>query len=129
MSISSAISKGGVSALLKMVASSDDHLDLAGRELGVDGAHHLPLLLAELLAARAHRAAHADDPLGPHGLGEVVRLAGGLGVEDDLGEPVAVAQVDEDDVAVIAPARDPAEEDDLLADVGRAQIAAAVACA
>ena len=49
-----------------------------------------------------------------------------VGIEDDLRDAVAVAQVDEDAAAVVAAARDPAEEHDLFADVGRAQVAAAV---
>ena len=48
------------------------------------------------------------------------------GIEDDLRDALAVAQVDEDAAAVIAVARDPAEEDDLLALVRRAQLAAVV---
>jgi hypothetical protein len=41
-----------------------------------------------------------------------------LGVEDELGDPLAVAKVDEDAAAVVAVARHPAEEDDLVPFVG-----------
>jgi hypothetical protein len=42
-------------------------------------------------------------------------------IEDDLGHAVAVAQVDEDQPAVIAPPVDPAIELDGLAGIARAQ--------
>ena len=46
--------------------------------------------------------------LGAQPLGGGVRLGGGLGVEDELHEARAVAQVDEDQPAVVAPAVHPA---------------------
>ena len=46
------------------------------------------------------------------------------GFEDDLGQAVAVAEVDEDQAAVVAPGVDPAVEDDFQADVGPGQGAA-----
>ena len=49
-----------------------------------------------------------------------------LRVEHELRDPLAVAQVDEDAPAVVAVARDPAEEDDLLPLVGRAELGAVV---
>ena len=62
---------------------------------------------------------HVDDELAPELLGE--REDGGvgqeLGVEDDLREAGAVAQVDEDELAVVAAAVDPALEAHGLADV------------
>ena len=42
-------------------------------------------------------------------------------VEDELGDPFAVAQIDEDQIAMVAAARDPAEEDDLVPHVGGAE--------
>ena len=45
------------------------------------------------------------------------------GSNDELDDAAAVAQVDEDEVAVVAAARDPAGEADLAADVGGAQLA------
>ena len=44
-----------------------------------------------------------------------------LRAKDDLGESFAIAQIDENDAAVIAPGMDPAGEFDLLADVGGAK--------
>src|SRR5262249_44101300 len=49
-----------------------------------------------------------------------------LGLEDDLGEAVAVAKVDEDQPAVIAAGVHPAVEDDGLPDVGGAPLAASM---
>ena len=49
-----------------------------------------------------------------------------VGVEDDLGQAVAVAQVDQDDAAVVAVVVDPAGELHRLLDVGRAELAASV---
>jgi hypothetical protein len=51
---------------------------------------------------------------------------GGLGVEDDLGDAEAVAEVEEDEAAVVAAAVDPAHEGDGFAGVGRAELAAGV---
>jgi hypothetical protein len=47
-------------------------------------------------------------------------------VEDDLGDAAAVAQIEKDQVAVVAAAVDPAHEDDVLAGVSGAKIAAHV---
>jgi hypothetical protein len=45
-------------------------------------------------------------------------------VEDELDEPRAVAQVDEDQPAVVAAAVDPARDADLLADARGVELAA-----
>ncbi len=45
-------------------------------------------------------------------------------VEGQLGEAVAVAQVDEDQPAMVAAAQDPAHQDDVLTDLFLAQFAA-----
>ena len=91
-------------------------LDLAGRELRVLGA----------------RQALRDGPddghheLGPH---EAARLVGGrcIGpVDDHLGDPVPVPEVEEDQAALVAPAVHPAGQSDLAPGVGRAQLAARV---
>ena len=47
-------------------------------------------------------------------------------IQDDLCDAAAVADVEEDEVAVIAATIDPAHEDDLLAGVGGAEVAAHV---
>ena len=44
--------------------------------------------------------------------------------KNDLCDPVAVAQVDEDDSAVVAPGSDPSAQGDFASDIGRAQGAA-----
>jgi hypothetical protein len=53
-------------------------------------------------------------------------LAPGLGVEDDLGHAFAIAEVDEDERAVVTAIGHPTKEHDFLADVGGAQSAAIV---
>ena len=84
----------------------DEDLDLAGGELGVN----------RILAAVAHDAVHADGPLGTHGLGNLEGIAERvLGVEVDLRDALAVAQVAEDQAAMIAAAAHPTGEGDLLA--------------
>ena len=56
--------------------------------------------------------------------GAGLELGAGLGLEDDLGEAVAVAEVDEDQAAEVAPGVHPAVEDDRLSDVVGRQFAA-----
>ena len=66
-------------------------------------------------AARAHLAADADAPT--RGAGWPASACGlrvDVGIEDDLGEALAVAQVDEDRAAVVAAVLHPAEQDDLF---------------
>ena len=46
-----------------------------------------------------------------------LEIGAGLGLEDDLRDAVAVAKVDEDQAAEVAPGVDPAVERDRLADV------------
>ena len=96
-------------------------LDLAGRELGV--------LVG---AAALHDTADADDPLAAQGARDVVgaarrlAVAGKLGIEDDLGDSLTIAQVDEDAAAMISVDRDPPEENDRLALVARPQLGVVV---
>ena len=62
-----------------------------------------------------------------HGLGRGEHLGGAqVGVEEDLGETLAVAKVDEDEATKVAARADPAGERDRLADVLCAQLAAGV---
>src|SRR2546430_15335148 len=77
-------------------------------------------------AARDDLPAHADAELVAQLLGEVVHLPARLRFEDHLREPRPIAQVDEHRAAVIAPVVHPPEEDHLLADVLRRQLAAGV---
>jgi hypothetical protein len=100
--------------LRQRLGFDDLELDLAGGELRVDVA---------LLAA--HDApARRDDVLGAQALGQRVRIRGGLGMEDELQEPGAVAQVDEDQAAVVTTAVHPAGHAHGRVDVARAQLAA-----
>ncbi len=89
-------------------------LDLAGRHLGIDG----------VVVAQPHLADGGDYVLGPHLLALGVAVGRQFLVQDDLGDAGAVAQVEKDEVAVVAAAIDPAHQDHLLACVGGAQFAA-----
>ena len=91
----------------------DAHLDLAGRQAGVD----------RLGVAGDDRAADAHHELGAQPLGEMVRLGREAGIEDELHEAGAVAQVDEDEIAVVAPAGHPAGQPHVAPDVGDTQLA------
>ena len=62
--------------------------------------------------------------LGAQLVPELERLARLVGVEDELDEPGAVAQVDEDEPAVVAAAVDPAGDPDLGADAVGQHLAA-----
>ncbi len=55
-----------------------------------------------------------------------MRVAGELLIEHDLGDAGAVAEVEEDEVAVVAAAVDPAHEDDVFAGLFGAEISAHV---
>ena len=61
---------------------------------------------------------------GPHLLALGVAVGRQFLVEHNLRDAGAVAQVEKDEVAVVAAAVDPAHQDHLLAGVGGAQIAA-----
>ena len=90
------------------------HLDLAGGEVRVHG----------LGRPGDHLAVNADDALRAQALdgGE----ARGLGREDQLGQAVVVAEVHEDQAAMVALAIDPPRQANGLAGVGGAQGAAGV---
>ena len=90
------------------------NLDFAGGHFGVDGVG----------VAQAHLADGGDDVLGADLLAFGVAVGGQLLVEHNLGDAGAVAQIEEDEVAVVAAAVDPAHQDHLLAGVGGAQVAA-----
>ena len=99
--------------LRELLHIRDVDLDLARRHVRVDVAR----LAQDDLAGRA------DDVLGAQPLGHGVRLGRALGVEDELHEPGAVAQVDEDQAAVIAPPVHPAGHAHRLAGARRGQLA------
>ena len=108
-------------------------LDLAGGEARVLVAAaattmpRMPMhpLAASLVAAALVRGAHRRGTASTAcAFGSA--LVGPSGVEHQLGDALAVAQIDEDAAAVVAPSCDPAEEHDLLAHVAAAQGAATV---
>ena len=66
----------------------------------------------------------SDNVFGPDVFALGVPLRRDLLVEDDLADTAAVAQVEKDEIAVVAAAVDPAHQDNLLASVGGAQFAA-----
>src|SRR6476661_2051932 len=86
----------------------DLELDLPGGEVGVDVVG---------LATR-HGPDRRDHVLGPQVVGARVRLGGCLRVEDELQQAGAVAQVDEDQTAVVAAPVDPTGDTDLVAGAG-----------
>ena len=90
----------------------DPDLDRAGLELGV------------LLAGQAgcDGPLDADDVLVAQLAGAGLELCAGFGLEDDLGDPVTVAQIDEHQAAEVAPGVHPAVQDDGLSRRGRASI-------
>ena len=51
-----------------------------------------------------------------------LELGAGVGLEDDLGDAITVAQVDEDQAAEVAPGVDPAVQDDRIVRRGRRSI-------
>ena len=87
------------------------HLDLAGRQVVVDGA----------VGPGAHLAVDPQHVLGADGVR--VEAAGRLRVDDDLDHPGGVAQVEEHDATVVAPRRDPAAHCNRLADLRGPQVA------
>jgi hypothetical protein len=91
-------------------------LHAAARQLAVHGLRRAPL----------EDAAHGQHELAAQLRGALVGARRGVGPEHHLYEAAAVAQVDEDDAAVVAAALDPAREDQLAADEGFANLARAV---
>ncbi len=87
----------------ELVGGANADLELARRHLGVDR-----------LGRAAHdRAGDGDHVLGAERVPERERFGRLVGVEDELHEPGAVTQVDEDDAAVVAAAMDPAGDPNL----------------
>ena len=95
-----------------------DNLDFAGFDVRVDSVRIALLALAD----------HGDDILRAQLAGFLVQRRIQLGVEHDLRDPGAVAHVDEDQAAQVAPPVYPAHEHHALAGVGGAQLAAACGC-
>src|SRR5690606_18120830 len=87
-------------------------LDRAGGQVGVGGA----------FGAGDDRAGDGDDGLGFHVRGAGGELGVVLRVELDLGDALAVAQVDKEDAAVVADGVHPAFEGDGRAEVGGGEL-------
>ena len=98
-----------------------EQLELGDGELDVAGGQ---LVVARGLAARDQLPARAHDALEPQRMRHGVCLRGALGVDHELHDARAVAQVDEHEPAVIAPPTDPARERQLSSRVLRARLAA-----
>src|SRR5262249_38106808 len=107
--------------LVEHAKLDDVHLDFAGDESRV-----------LVRAAALDHTAHPDDPFATERLREVVGLFRGvavafeLGVEDELGDALAVAKVDENAASVVSVARHPAEEHNLFRSVGGTELGAVV---
>ena len=101
--------EGGRFCLAEDVECIDQHLDLAGGQLGV----------FHSLGAFAHRSLQGQDVFAADAVGLPVGIGLGLRVEDDLNDAFAVAQIDEDDPAVVAAAMHPAHQDHFFSCVGR----------
>jgi hypothetical protein len=90
------------------------HLDLPGRQIGIVGTRR----------AGAHLAVDPHHPFRAQRLGRLEGRAVGIG--HDLGQAVMVAQVDEQQAAMIADAVAPAGDAHRLANMGVAELAAGV---
>ncbi len=93
---------------------ADVDLDLAGRQVRILGAAR----------TAAHLAVDPHHPLRTQRLGDLEGRAVGIG--DHLGQPVMVAQIDEQHAAVVADAVAPAGQPHVLSDVAVAKRAAGV---
>ena len=90
--------------------------DFAGDHFRVD----------RIRAAQPNLADRRDDVFRAHVLGFGMAFGRKVLIQHNLRNAVAIAQVEEDEVAVIAPAIHPTHQRDGLAGVGRAQLAARV---
>ena len=85
--------------------------------VGILGLIALGVALTQL-ALRGH------DILRTHVLGLRVTIGREVLIEDNLGDAGAVAEIEEDEVAVIAAAIDPAHQDDIFAGIAGAKLTA-----
>ena len=101
--------------LAQHLDGADEHLDLAGADLGVDqlGVALLDLAVDPHAPFAAQRLHDAEDRA--------------VGIAHDLGDAVVVAQIDEQHAAMVAHAVHPSGEADGLAHIGLRQVGAAVA--
>ena len=93
---------------------ADIDLDRAGRQIGV----------LRTAGAATHFAVDAHHPFRAQGFGDLERRA--IGIGHHLGQPVMVAQIDEQHAAMVADAMAPAGQPDLGADVAVAKRAASM---
>ena len=101
-------------ARCQLVKFVDEDLNGAGREIRVDGS----------LGTRHDLAAGVDDALDTNRLGHLDRLRGVLGVDHELDNAAAIAQIDEDQTAMVAQARGPTGGVHLVAELGGVKFAA-----
>src|SRR5208282_5999570 len=92
-----------------------EDLDLAAGRLGVDGA----------LGSRPHEPGRGNDEFMTQLFGDG-KGRGAVGIAHDLHQAFAVAQIDEDDAAVVASAMDPAADGYRLAEASAVDAAAVV---
>jgi hypothetical protein len=92
-----------------------ENLDLTGFEIGVHG----------IGRARLDLAVDANDPFATYGFSRLESRR--IRIRHDLRQPVMVAQVDEQQAAMIANAMHPARNTDIGADIGLSQLRAGVA--
>jgi len=90
-----------------------DHVDLARGQIGI----------GSVFGALAHETGNLDGPLGTHPLAQLEAILGGIGIENDLRNARTVAQIDEDETAVVTPAGNPAGKRHRLADILATQLA------
>ena len=100
--------------LIEDLEFSRHHLDGAGGKIRIDHA----------FGSVPNLAADSQHVLAADGLGLVVRLGSQFGVEHDLGDPLAIAQVDENDAPVVPPPQHPAHENHLAAHIRSAELPA-----
>src|SRR5439155_3360650 len=82
--------------------------------------------ILETFVAHADLSADCNHKFRSQRFGLAVQFSIVFGVEDDLSDAFAVAQIDKNELAVIAPAIDPAHHHDLLSLVSGRQFSAHV---
>ena len=99
-----------------------EHLELVAQDLHLAAAQ---VLVGGALRARAHQAGDLQAVFAAHVLGNLEHL-GPVRVAHHLHQPFAIAQVDEDDAAVVPAAVHPAAQGDDLVEVGGSDVSAVV---
>ena len=113
---SSAGENGGTLESFSTSSSLADDFNFARRHLGVD----------HILAAQPDGAHHGHHILRPHLLGLGVAFRGEIFVQHDLRDAGAIAQIQEDQVAVVAAPVHPSHENYLFAGLLRAKLSTIV---